>query len=108
MANTLGIAGISLANSAGTFVYTGGQSDFSVSLGVASYSFSSGEWGYLGKANNKWYENLGYSFGALANVQDILQESMELQLKLNLEKNFLVIVSFQANTMATIFLCQLV
>ena len=28
--------------------------------------------GYLGKKGNKWYENLGYGLGALANMSDIL------------------------------------
>jgi len=70
MANTLGIAGASLTNSIGTNMYTGGQTDISVSLGVASYNFSSGNLGYLGKSGNSTIQNIGYGFGALANLSD--------------------------------------
>jgi RHS repeat-associated protein len=70
-ANTLGIAGASLVNSVGTNIYTGGQTDISISFGAASYNFGTGEWGYLGEKGNKWYENLGYGLGALANLSDI-------------------------------------
>ncbi|MFK5854922.1 MAG: RHS repeat-associated core domain-containing protein [Bacteroidota bacterium] len=76
MANTLGIAGASYTNSIGTNMYTDGQTDISVSLGVASYNFSSGNWGYLGKPENKWYQNVAYSFGALANIQDLAALNM--------------------------------
>lgn len=76
-ANTLGIATSSLINSVGTYVYTGSQTGISISLGIASYNFgkedymfSGGEFGYLGKRGNTWAENLGYAFGALANIQD--------------------------------------
>lgn len=31
-----------------------------------------GTFGYLGKKGNKWSENLAFSFGALANVSDIV------------------------------------
>jgi RHS repeat-associated protein len=72
MANTLGIMASSFVNSVGTFIYTGGRTDVSVSFGVASYNFSRNEWGYLGKDGNKWYEDLGYGLGALANLSDIL------------------------------------
>ena len=72
MANTAGIAAASLTNSIGTWAYTGGQTPISISLGVASYDFTNGTFGYLGKKGNKWYENLGYGLGALANVSDIL------------------------------------
>lgn len=71
MANTAGIAAASLTNSIGTWAYTGGQTPISISLGVASYDFTNGTFGYLGKKGNKWYENLGYGLGALANVSDI-------------------------------------
>ncbi len=70
MANTLGIAGASLTNSVGTYVYTGGQTDISMSFGVVSYNFTQNEWGYLGKKGNTALENIGYTFGALANLQD--------------------------------------
>jgi RHS repeat-associated protein len=71
MANTMGIAGASFMNSVGMAAVTG-QTPISISFGVASYDFTNGEWGYLGKKRNKWYENLGYALGALANVSDIL------------------------------------
>lgn len=51
---------------------SGGMIQPSVSFGVASYNFGTNEWGYLGKHGNKWYEDLGYGFGALANLQDIV------------------------------------
>ena len=70
MANTAGIAGASFVNSLGMNVLTG--SDISVSFGVASYNFTKGEWGYLGKKGNSTLENIGYGLGALANISDIL------------------------------------
>jgi RHS repeat-associated protein len=73
MANTAAIAGSSLINSIGTWAYTGGQTPISISLGVASYDFTNGTLGYLGKKGNKWYENLGYGLGALANLADVNQ-----------------------------------
>ncbi|MBT3209777.1 MAG: hypothetical protein HN704_16085 [Bacteroidetes bacterium] len=73
MANTLGIAGASYTNSVGTNIYTGGQTDVSVNLGVASYNFTSGDWGYLGKEGNSALENIGYGLGALANLADVNQ-----------------------------------
>jgi RHS repeat-associated protein len=72
MANTLGIMGASYFNSVGTAFYTGGQTDVSVSFGVASYNFSKGSFGYLGKKGNSALENIGYGLGALANVSDVL------------------------------------
>ena len=39
MANTLGIMGASLTNSVGTYAYTGGQTDISMSFGVASCKY---------------------------------------------------------------------
>lgn len=70
MANTAAIATSSLINSVGTWAYTNGQTPISISLGVASYDFTNGSFGYLGKKDNKWYENLGYGLGALANLSD--------------------------------------
>mgnify|MGYP001025115524 FL=1 len=72
MANTAAIAGSSLVNSVGTWAYTGGQTPISISFGAVSYDFTNGDFGYLGKKGNKWYENLGYGFGALANVGDAI------------------------------------
>jgi RHS repeat-associated protein len=72
MANTFGIMAGSFSNSVGNHIITGGKTDVSVSLGFASYNFDKNEWGYLGKKGNKWYENVGYGLGALANLSDIL------------------------------------
>lgn len=41
-----------------------------MSIGVASFDFTNGKVGFLGKKGNKWYENLGYGMGALANLSD--------------------------------------
>jgi hypothetical protein len=70
MANTAAIAGSSLINSVGTWAYTGGQTPITISFGVTSYDFTNNSFGYLGKKGNKWYENLGYGLGALANLTD--------------------------------------
>ncbi len=70
MANTLAVSGASLTNSLGTYAYTGGQTDISISLGVASYNFTQNAWGYLGRKGNTAFVNIGYTFGALANLSD--------------------------------------
>jgi hypothetical protein len=71
MANTLGIMGASYFNSVGTAFYTLGQTDVNLSFGFASYNFSTGSFGYLGKKGNSALANIGYGFGALANVADV-------------------------------------
>jgi len=68
--HTLSIAAGSSINSVGTFIYTGGQTDLSVSFGAFSYNLTQNEWGYLGKEGNSLLENIGYAFGAMANIQD--------------------------------------
>jgi uncharacterized protein RhaS with RHS repeats len=70
MANTAAIAGSSLINSVGTWAYTGGQTPISIGFGAFSYDLTNNNFGYLGKKGNKWYENLGYGLGALANLTD--------------------------------------
>jgi len=72
MANTAAIAGASLTNSVGTHIYTGGQTTITMSIGIASYDFTNGEFGYLGKKGNSDLENIGYGFGALANLSDMV------------------------------------
>jgi RHS repeat-associated protein len=42
----------------------------STSFGVASYNWSTGDWGHLGKKGNSVMENIGYGIGAFANVSD--------------------------------------
>jgi RHS repeat-associated protein len=71
-ANTQAIIAASTINSAGTFIYSGGKTDITLSFGVASINFSKGEFGYLGKKGNSFMENIGYGFGALANISDLL------------------------------------
>jgi hypothetical protein len=53
-------------------MYTGGQTDVGVSFGFASFNFNKNKWGYLGEKGNSTLENIGYGFGALANLQDIV------------------------------------
>lgn len=72
MANTAGIATASFTNSLGMNAMTGGQTPISIGFGVASYDFTNSTFGYLGKKGNKWYENLAYGFGALANASDLV------------------------------------
>ncbi len=36
-----------------------------MSVSIASFDFTTGTFGYLGKKGNKWYENLGYGLGTL-------------------------------------------
>ena len=55
--NTLGIMASSMVNSLGQLIYTDGKSDFVVSCGVASYNFTKGELGYLGKKGNSILDN---------------------------------------------------
>lgn len=71
-ANTLSMMASSLFNSIGTHIYTEGQTPIFVNFGFASYDFSNNAWNYIGRKGNKWYENLGYGLGALANISDIL------------------------------------
>jgi hypothetical protein len=63
----------SLANSVGTHIYTGGQTDVSISFGIGSFNMSTGQvrglwnWGDLSTG-----EKIGYSLGAFANFTDIM------------------------------------
>lgn len=69
-ANTAGIVSSSFTNSVGMNILTGGQVPISVNFGIGSYNFESGELNFLGKKGNSFLTNLGYAFGALANIQD--------------------------------------
>jgi hypothetical protein len=51
---------------------SGGMIQPSVSFGFGSYNFGTGELNYLFDGDNKWYEDLGYGFGTLANLTDIV------------------------------------
>jgi RHS repeat-associated protein len=72
MANTYGLMLSSSINSFGLSELSGGNIQPSVSFGVASFNPGTHDWGYLGKSGNKWYENMGYGFGALANLSDMV------------------------------------
>ena len=87
MANTLGIAGGSIVNSLGTYVYTEGKTDISISFGAASYNFTQGSFGYLGKKGNSFLENVGYGLGAMANLADLGETG---KLLLNTEKKDII------------------
>jgi RHS repeat-associated protein len=73
--NTASIAASSLIYSTGMH-WTGKCTNFdygiSLSIGVASFDFTHGKLGYLGKRGNSTLQNIGYGFGALANLQDII------------------------------------
>lgn len=70
MANTASIMVSSFFNSVGMHMVTGGRTPVSLSLGVASINLTDGEIGYLGKRGNSFMENVGYGFGAIANLND--------------------------------------
>jgi hypothetical protein len=70
-ANTASIMASSFSISIGMNVMIGGQTDASVSFGFGSYNLDSGEFGYLCKTGNKWYEDLGNGLGAMANLKDL-------------------------------------
>ncbi len=72
MANTAGIYASSLVNATGTTMLSGGSYTPPISFGFASFDPMTGEWGYLGKKGNSPWQNIGYAFGALANVQDVV------------------------------------
>lgn len=86
-ANTVAIMAGSFINSIGTAIYTGGQTDVSISFGLGSYNFTTGEFGYLGKKGNSAMQNLGYGLGALANVSDVLAGFKPSDVQLNTEKS---------------------
>lgn len=69
--NTLGIIASSTVNSAGTWLYTDGKTDFTINFGIASYNLTKKEWGYIGKEGNHWLQNLGYALGGVYNILDI-------------------------------------
>ena len=73
--NTASIAASSLIYSTGMH-WTGKCTNFdygiSLGIGVASFDFTHGKLGYLGKRGNSTLQNIGYGFGALANLQDLV------------------------------------
>lgn len=86
MANTAGIMFGSVYNSVGMSTLSGGVISPSVSFGVASFDFGTGEFGYLGKKGNSFLANLGYTFGAMANISDLIAGVNGTNVKLISEK----------------------
>jgi hypothetical protein len=75
MSNTMGIMAGSHANSVGMGLIggvSGVEVPYSLSFGAASVTMSSQgfDFGYLGKPGNSKMQNIGYGFGAMANLQD--------------------------------------
>lgn len=72
-AKTAAIVTGSFVNSVGTHIYTGGQTDVSVSFGFGSFNLTNGtadgiwNWG-----ENSTMENIGYGLGALVNAVDFV------------------------------------
>ena len=71
-ANTTAIIASSGISSIGSNLYTGGQTDIYISFGFGAYNFSKNEFDFLGKTDNTFLENFGFTFGAIANINDIL------------------------------------
>ncbi|MCF8218305.1 MAG: hypothetical protein K9J21_04930 [Bacteroidales bacterium] len=72
MANTMGIMAASHVNSVGMGILSGGQTDYTLNVGIGSYNGSNNTWGGIWNwSENSTLENIGYSFGALANLNDI-------------------------------------
>jgi hypothetical protein len=69
---TLNLIVTSTYNSVGMYAVTGGRTPITTSFGIGSYNWTTGEFGYLGKKGNRWYENVGYGIGALANLSDAI------------------------------------
>ena len=87
MSNTIGIMGGSLVNSVGTWGYTEGKTEISISFGAASFNFNRGSFGYLFKKGNSTIENIGYGLGAMANLADLGETG---KLLLNTEKKDII------------------
>lgn len=63
----------SAINSAGTWLYTNGNSDFTMSFGIASYNLTQNKWGYIGKKGNSILQNIGFAMGSIANISDMYE-----------------------------------
>lgn len=86
-ANTQALFVGSVINGMGTHMYTGGKSDLVINFGVSSFNFTTGEFGYLFKKGNTFMNNLGYLFGTLANVSDVLAGLKPKIVQLNTENS---------------------
>ncbi len=72
-ANTAGIAASSFVNSVGTAIYTGGQTDVSVSFGIGNFNLDKGTFNGIWNWNDlELAGKIGFTFGALANIQDVV------------------------------------
>lgn len=71
MANTSALLFSSYSYSMGMAAMSGGMIQPSINFGFGSFNFGTGDFNYLFDGNNKWYEDLGYGLGALANFSDI-------------------------------------
>lgn len=69
-ASTSAIVMGSSFSSIGNYLLSGGSTDVNISFGAASVG--SNGFNYLGKKGNSRGQNIGYAFGALANLSDIL------------------------------------
>jgi len=72
MANTASIIASSYFNSVSMTALSGGMVQPSISFGFGSYNFYTGEFSYIGNKGNSTLENIGYAFGAMANLQDVV------------------------------------
>jgi RHS repeat-associated protein len=70
-ANTIALMAGSSMFSAGQFIITNNSSNLNISFGVGSFNFTNSTFNHLGKRGNSKLENLGYTLGALANIQDL-------------------------------------
>jgi hypothetical protein len=87
MATTSSIIFSSTTNSMGMSVLSNGQTNLNISYGFGNYNASTGEFGYLGKQGNSAMENVGYSFGALGNLSDVLAGWNPGEVQLNTDKS---------------------
>jgi len=71
MSNTMAIGVGSFTNSIGMHIVTNGKTPVSVSFGVVSYNFRTNEWNSFSDKNSA-LENIGYGFGALTNISDLV------------------------------------
>lgn len=72
MANTMGIAASSVVYTTGMSMLSGGAIQPTANFGFGSYNLETGKFNYLLDGDNEWYEDLGYAFGAMANLQDLV------------------------------------
>lgn len=71
MPNLMGTIAGSFYSSIGMAAMSGGRVSPNINFGLASVDLGSGEWNYLGKKGNKWYEDLSYGVAAFGNLSDL-------------------------------------